>query len=89
MPVRAAVSLTDAEHDFAMELVRSGRYPDLSAVLGDGVEALRRQLETEAADADDLRSLLTQRAGGEFIPSDEMNVRVEAMIGGKRRALGL
>lgn len=89
MTVKPSISLTDEQHAFAVELVSSGRYPSLSAVLQQGLDVLRRQIEAEEADTAALRALLARRAGGDFIAEATMDARIEAMIARKRAALGV
>jgi antitoxin ParD1/3/4 len=89
MTVKPSISLTDEQHAFAASLVASGRYSSLSAVLQQGLETLRRQIEAEEADTAALRALLARRAAGPFVAAAEMDDRIEAMIARKRAARGL
>jgi antitoxin ParD1/3/4 len=63
----------------------AGRYPSASAVLQQGVDLLRRQMEADEADVAALRAILSERLEGPFISAEEMRARTEAMIARKRR----
>ena len=47
MTVNFSIFLTDEQHAFANELVDSGRYSSVSAVVHQGIEQLRHRLEVE------------------------------------------
>jgi antitoxin ParD1/3/4 len=83
--VKSSISLTDEQDAFVRLLVAAGRYPSASAVLQQGVDLLRRQMEAEEADVAALRAILRERAEGPFISAEEMRTRTEAMIARKRR----
>lgn len=85
MTVKSSISLTDDQNAFIRSLVTSGRYPSASAVLQQGVDLLRRQMEADQADVEALRAILRERLAGPFISAEEMGGRVEAMIARKRR----
>ena len=89
MTVKSSVSLSDEQHAFARALVEAGRYPSLSAVLQQGVDLLRRRVETEEAETAALRELLSRRREGAFVDAKEMDARLDRMVAGKRRAHGL
>lgn len=89
MSVKASVSLTDAQEDFARGLVAAGRFPSLSAVVQQGVELLREQTEARAAETEALRALLAERRAGRFIEVAEGRARTQAMLEAKRAAHGL
>lgn len=85
MTVKSSISLTDEQHPFAKALVDTGRFPSVSAVLQQGIELLRQQIETDALDRVALAELLRQRRAGNFISGDEMDERLARMIARKRR----
>lgn len=89
MSVKASVSLTDAQEDFARGLVAAGRFPSLSAVVQQGVELLREQTEARAAETEALRALLAERRAGRFVEVAEARARTRAMLEAKRAAHGL
>lgn len=89
MTAKQSISLTDEQHAFARSLVESGRYATLSAVLQQGLDLLRQRTETEEADTEALRELLSRRSKGPFISEAEMEKRINAMIARERAALGL
>ena len=84
MTVKSSISLTDEQDAFVRSLVTAGRYPSASAVLQQGVDLLRRQMEAEEADVAALRAILRERLKGSFVSVDEMRARTEAMIARKR-----
>ena len=87
MTVKSSISLTDEQDAFIRSLVAAGRYPSASAVLQQGVDLLRRQMEAEEADVAALRAILRERLDGPFQPADAMSEQVEAMIARKRRSV--
>jgi antitoxin ParD1/3/4 len=89
MSVKASVSFTAAQADFARGLVEAGRYPSLSAVVQRGLELLRADTEAREAELAALRGLLAARAGDETVGVGEGRGTTEAMIAAKRRAHGL
>jgi antitoxin ParD1/3/4 len=89
MTVKSSISLTDQQDAFARDLVRQGRYSSLSSVVQQALELMRQKTEAEEADILALRTIMEQRLAGEFISSEEMEARVEALIERKRREHGL
>jgi antitoxin ParD1/3/4 len=85
MTAESSISLTDEQDAFVRSLVTAGRYPSVSAVLQQGVDLLRRQMEAEEADVAALRAILSERLKGPFISADEMRERTDALIARKRR----
>ena len=85
MTVKSSISLTDEQDAFVRSLVAAGRYPSASAVLQQGIDLLRRQMEADEADTDALRAILRERLDGPFISAEEMRDRVETMVARKRR----
>lgn len=86
MTVKASISLTDEQNAFARELVRSGRFSSVSAVLQHGVDLMRRETELETAELDALRAVLTRRREGPFVDVADGGKRTRAMLAAKRRA---
>jgi antitoxin ParD1/3/4 len=86
MVAKASVSLTEAQHAFARDLVESGRFASVSSVVQQGVELLRDKLEGERLEREALASLLAERRKGNFVSDLEMERRVEAMLARKRAA---
>jgi len=89
MTVKSSISLTDEQHAFARELVSTGRYPSVSAVVAQGIELLKVRTEAETTELEALKLLLEERRRGAFISSDEMGKRLTAMTERKRRDAGL
>lgn len=86
MTIKSSISLTDEQHAFAKTLVDAGRFPSVSAVLQQGVELLRHQMENEAVDRAALAEILTQRRAGKFVSAAKMDVRLSGMLTRKRQA---
>ena len=89
MSVKASVSLSKQQDDFARDLVAKGAYASVSAVVQRGLELLRFETEREAAELDALRAFFKSRNGGEFISAAEGRTRTEAMLKRKRSEHGL
>jgi antitoxin ParD1/3/4 len=83
MTVKSSISLTDEQDAFVRSL--AGRYPSASAVLQQGVDLLRRQMEAEEADVAALRAILRERLEGPFVSAEKMRARTEALIARKPR----
>lgn len=89
MSVKASVSITQQQDDFARRLVAEGQFSSLSAVVQRGLEMLRSEAERDAAELAALRAFFQDRADGTFVTAKEGRDRTEAMIAKKRRAQGL
>jgi antitoxin ParD1/3/4 len=89
MSVKASVSITNHQDDFARSLVADGQYASLSAVVQRGLELLRSQAEREETELRALRGFFDNRANGAFVTAESGRVRTEDMIAEKRRALGI
>lgn len=89
MVVKPSVSLTEDQHAYARGLVESGRFPSVSAVLQQGLMALREREEAADAERAALRELIARRRAGPFVEMDEARARTEAMIARKRKERGL
>jgi antitoxin ParD1/3/4 len=89
MSVKASVSITEQQDDFARRVVADGHYSSLSAVVQRGLELVRSETEREEIELAALRSFFEERAKGPFIPVEDGRRRTEAMIEKKRRAIGL
>jgi len=61
MSVTVSISLTEEQEAFARQLVRTGRFASLSAVLQHGMEMVRRDTELHQAEVAALRALLDER----------------------------
>lgn len=84
MTVKSSISLTDDQYAFVRKLVESGRFSSVSAVLQQGLDALKRDMDDQMAEREALKELLAQRRRGSFIGAAEMDDRIEAMIAAKR-----
>jgi len=85
MTVKSSISLNDEQHAFARTLVEAGRFPSVSAVLQQGVDLLRRQMEDEALERAALADVMAQRRSGAFVSGPEMDARLVRMLDQKRR----
>jgi len=86
MTVKSSFSLANDQHAFAKTLVEAGRFPSMSAVMQQGVELLRQQLEAESMERAALAEVLKQRRAGKFISASAMDERIAAMLARKRQA---
>jgi antitoxin ParD1/3/4 len=89
MTVKSSISLSDEQHAFARTLVEAGRFPSVSAVLQQGVDLLRRQMEDEALERAALADVMAQRRSGAFVTGDEMESRLLGMMDKKRQTHAL
>jgi antitoxin ParD1/3/4 len=89
MTVKASISLTDEQHLFAKSLVDAGRFPSLSAILQQGVELLRRQIESESLEGAALAQVLVRRRTGSSVSGAKMDVRLARMLTRKRLSQGV
>ena len=87
--VKSSVPLTDEQYAFAKELVRSGRYASVSAVIQQGIDLLKQRMQDEVLESKALRQVPSRRRSGNFVGADEMDVRLNKMISDKRRAHGV
>lgn len=85
MAVKFSVSLTDAQHTFAKSLVETGRFASIDAVLQQGVDFLRQQMEDETQDRAALKLLLAQRQGSKTISGAKMDAHIRKLAARKRR----
>jgi antitoxin ParD1/3/4 len=86
MTVKTSISLTDDQEAYARDLVETGRYPSLSAVLQRGLEMLRRDSEMRDAELQAMRLLIDRRRSGGFIDIDAAEVQAREMLERKRKA---
>jgi antitoxin ParD1/3/4 len=89
MSVKASVSISEQQDAFARQLVKDGRYADLSAVVERGLELVREETEMAEADLAALKKLLNERMDGEFLSMEESDRQIDAMIEENRKAYGL
>ena len=89
MRVKSTVDLTGEHYVFAEELVRSGRYASVSAVIQQGIDLLKQRMEDQVLEGKALRQVLSRRSSGNFVGADEMDIRLNKMFSDKRRAHGV
>ena len=89
MSVKASVSISDQQDEFARKLVDDGRYSSLSAVVQRGLELVREETELKEAELAALKALIERRSEGPFISNEEGRKRTKDMIARKRAAHGL
>lgn len=86
MSVKSSISLTKEQDAFARELVKSGRFASMSAVIQQSLELMRARTEAEELELAALRKLLARRRKGAFVSGEDLDAAVGAMIAAKRRA---
>ena len=89
MTVKSSISLSDEQHTFAKTLVEIGRYSSVSAVLQQGLDLLRGQIESETLERSALAELLQERRSGAFISGEDMDQRLSLMFIKKRKEHGI
>lgn len=88
MTVKASVSISDQQDAFARRLVEEGRYSSVSAVVQQGLELLREQMEMKEAELVALRELIEERSKGPFLNAEESSRRIDALIARKKAEYG-
>lgn len=89
MSVKASVSISEQQDDYARDLVAQGRYSSLSAVVQHGLDLVRKEDEADLLETAALKILLEERMSGPFISLEEGQKRTEDMIALKKREYGL
>lgn len=89
MTVKASVSLSPQQAEFARKLVEDGHFPSLAAVVERGLDLVREETEMREEDVATLRSLVERRRQGRFLSEAESHERIEAMIAAKKAEYGL
>ena len=85
MTVKSSISLSDDQHAFAVALVEAGRFPSVSAVMQQGVDMLRRRMESDELETRALAELLTRRRSEAAVPAGKMDTRLEKLFAAQRR----
>lgn len=86
MTVKSSISLTDDQHAFARTLVEAGRFASVSAVLQQGVEILRRQMEADAMERTALAEVLARRRAGKTVSGAKLDDSLDRLLARKRKA---
>jgi len=89
MAVKASVSISEQQDEYARRLVDEGRYSSLSAVVQRGLELVREETELKDAELAALKALIAERMGGEFVGLEEGRERTRALMAAKRARHGL
>ena len=89
MSVKASVSISEQQDDYARDLVTQGRYSSLSAVVQHGLDLVRKEDEADILETAALRVLLEERMKGSFISQEESRTQTEALLAQKKRGYGL
>ena len=89
MSVKASVSISKQQDQFARRLVDEGSYASLSAVVQRGLELVREETELKEAELAALRALIARRMDGPFISDEEGRKRTQDMIARKKAEHGL
>lgn len=86
MSVKSSISLSDQQDAFVRTLVKQGRFSSVSAVIQNGIDLLRQRTEAQEVEIAALKTLLLERQRGPFVSSQDMEIRVAAMIEKKRQS---
>jgi len=89
MTVKASVSISDQQDEYARRLVEDGRYSSLSAVVQRGLELVREETEMKDAELAAMRALIAERRAGEFLNREESYRQIEDLIAAKKASYGL
>lgn len=89
MSMKASVSLSSQQEEFARKLVEDGHFPSLTAVVERGLELVREETEMREEDLEALRALIERRRRGRFLSQEESHERIEALIAAKKTQYGL
>lgn len=74
------ITLTEEQDSLARDLVASGRFADVDAVIAEGLQRLQVEREAETLDRRVLERLLRARRDGAFLDGDAFDARIDAMI---------
>ncbi|WP_349367670.1 type II toxin-antitoxin system ParD family antitoxin [Salinarimonas sp.] len=85
MTVKPSISLTDDQYAFVRNLVESGRFGSVSAVVQESLKVFRERIEDEEMEREALRRVLLPRLEGEFVTGEEMDAMILAMIAKEHR----
>ena len=89
MSVKASVSISEQQDEYARKLVTEGRYSSLSAVVQRGLELVREETEIKTAELAALKQLLKDRAKGPFLSMDDAREQTESLIEQKKKQYGV
>ena len=78
MTAKRTISLTDHADDFARQLVESGHFASLSAVVQHGLRLVEQEQAEHQARLDAIRGDLAERAAEPAISTEEMDRRLDA-----------
>lgn len=89
MAVKASVSISEQQDEYARRLVEDGRYSSLSAVVQRGLELVREETEMKDAELSAMRALIAEREDGEFLSRKESRQHLEEIIAETKKSYGL
>lgn len=89
MAVKASVSISEQQDEYARGLVEDGRYSSLSAVVQRGLELVREETEMKDAELSAMRALIAERVEGPFLSREESRQHLEDMIAETKKSYGL
>jgi len=89
MAVKASVSISEQQDEYARRLVEDGRYSSLSAVVQRGLELVREETEMKDAELAAMRALIDERMAGEFLNREESRRHLEDIIAETKKSYGL
>ena len=89
MAVKASVSISEQQDEYARRLVEDGRYSSLSAVVQRGLELVREETEMKDAELLAMRALIAEREDGEFLSRKHSRQHLEEIIAETKKSYGL
>lgn len=89
MTIKASISMSDQQNQFARRLVEEGRFSSISAVVQHSLELLRDDTEQRETERALLRMLLEERANGPFLSAQDAQTQTQDLIAKKKADYGL
>jgi Arc/MetJ-type ribon-helix-helix transcriptional regulator len=80
MAVKLSIYLTDEQYSFLKSFVEMGWFLNVGAVLQEGLDLLRGQIDSETFDRAALTEILRQRRSGVFISGEKLDMRLVNML---------
>lgn len=89
MVVKASVSISEQQDEYARRLVEDGRYSSLSAVVQRGLELVREETEMKDAELSAMKALIAEREDGTFLSRKASRQHLEEIIAETKKSYGL
>lgn len=89
MTVELSISLSDSQDRFVRDLVATGAYASVSAVVEQGLNLLWKEQESSDLRAAELRELINKRRAGQFLTEEESDAQIDAMLSASRTTYGV